>query len=46
MTAPLTSAALDAWAVRLTPVAEAAGRAIMGVRERGFETFTKPTLRP
>jgi 3'(2'), 5'-bisphosphate nucleotidase len=46
MPAPLSFAALEAWAARLTPVAEAAGRAIMGVRARGFETFTKADASP
>ena len=46
MPAPLSFAALEAWAARLTPVAEAAGRAIMDVRARGFETFTKADASP
>lgn len=46
MATPLTFAALEDWAARLTPIAETAGRAIMDVRERGFETFTKADASP
>jgi 3'(2'), 5'-bisphosphate nucleotidase len=37
---------LTTWAERLAATAEAAGRAIMEVRERGFETLTKADLSP
>lgn len=42
----LTFTLLNAWADRLTPVAETAGRAILEVRERGFETLTKADSSP
>lgn len=46
MTSDLSFTLLGTWADRLTPVAEAAGRAILDVRARGFETFTKADSSP
>jgi len=42
----LSFSTLGAWADRLRPVAEAAGRAILDVRARGFETFIKADTSP
>ncbi len=42
----LSFSVLGAWADRLRPIAEAAGRAILEVRARGFETFTKADTSP
>lgn len=39
-------ALLNTWVDRLLPAAEAAGRAILDVRNRGFETFTKADSSP
>jgi 3'(2'), 5'-bisphosphate nucleotidase len=46
MAAALSFSTLGAWADRLRPVAEAAGRAILEVRARGFETFIKADKSP
>jgi 3'(2'), 5'-bisphosphate nucleotidase len=46
MSAVLTFEMLNSWAERLAPTAEAAGRAIMDVRARGFETLTKADASP
>lgn len=44
--APVSFSTLGAWADRLCPAAEAAGRAILEVRARGFETLTKADASP
>ncbi len=46
MPAAVSYTLLGAWAERLRPVAETAGRAILEVRARGFETFTKADTSP
>lgn len=43
---PLSFDLLNTWADRLVTVADTAGHAIMGVRTRGFETFTKADASP
>lgn len=46
MTAAVPFSTLGAWADRLRPAAETAGRAILEVRARGFETFIKADTSP
>ena len=46
MTRDVAFSQLNVWADRLADVAEAAGRAIMDVRARGFETLTKADESP
>ena len=46
MADPLSFDLLNTWADRLVSVADTAGHAIMGVRARGFETFTKADASP
>ncbi len=46
MSAVLKFETLSTWADRLATTAEAAGRAILEVRARGFETFTKADASP
>ncbi len=46
MTDPISFSLLNTWADRLIAVADDAGRAILDVRARGFETFTKADASP
>ena len=46
MTAPMNFAQLNAWADQLRATAEAAGRAILDVRQRGFAVMAKPDTSP